>query len=205
MQADETPSASFVTGRGGIILVEVNMRRRSFNSNSTGPDLVANKAGVHTRGSAYDSAVESNSCTQASDAKEKKEARKTQTQTGASADIPSSPSSPPSPRATVFTRFFRSTGPSAVKNSQANHERSQGCRGVLTSLIRVLSSSVAFLVVVFVSTNYFLHYGAFLCVGPFQISGLAGITDMAGSSRQTSNKTSLKIWMNHYCRAKCYR
>lgn len=158
MQADDTPPASF-TGSGAVLdMPGVTRRRRSLNS-STAPDPAAHKAGVHARGSADDSRyhhgpsrVESNSCTEASDPKEK-EARKTQT--GAGADIPSSPGSPPSPRTTVFTRF-RSTGPSAVSKSQA-----KSCRGVLTSLIRVLSSSVAFLVVVFVST-FFPTPSAFL-------------------------------------------
>ena len=161
MQADDTPSAApcFTSSGGGAVLDmpgDLPRRQRFLLNSSTAPDQAAHKA---PRGSSVDdsryhhgpSTVESNSCTEANDAKEK-EARKTQTQTGAVADIPSSsPGSPPSPRATAFAPF-RSTGPSAGSKSQAKRERSQSCRGVLTSLIRVLSSSVAFLVVVIVST-----------------------------------------------------
>lgn len=174
MQADDTPSAApSFTGScdGGAtaatavlgIMPGVPRRRRSLNF-STAPDPAAHHKAVPFGSSADDSryhhgpsVVESNGCTEESDAKEK-EARKTQTHTqmtGVGADIPySSPGSPPSPRTTVFTRF-RSTGPSTASKSQAKRERSQTCRGVLTSLVRVLSSSVAFLVVVIVSRNPF--------------------------------------------------
>lgn len=165
MQADDASSASF-TGGAVLDMPGVTRRRRSVNS-STAPDpAAAHKAGVQARGSADDSRyhhgpsrLESSLdyCTEASNPNgsksrsKEKEARKRQT--GAGADIPSSPGSPPSPRAAVFTRF-RSTGPSAVSKSQAKREWSQSCRGVLTSLIRVLSSSVVFLAVVFVSTSH---------------------------------------------------
>lgn len=167
MQADDASSASFT---GGAVLnmpgVEVTRRRRSVNS-STAPDpAVAHKAGVQAHGSADDSryhhgpsrlkssldySTEASNPNSSKSRSEEKEARKRQTDAGA--DIPSSPGSPPSPRAAVFTRF-RSTGPSAVSKSQAKREWSQSCRGVLTSLIRVLSSSVVFLAVVFVSTSH---------------------------------------------------